>query len=45
MDWIKGELLEDHGHERHYIATCGNFTGVWVEIDGEFDDIIEIENE
>lgn len=44
MEWIKGDLIETHDHEKHYSASYGtSMMGIWVEIDGEFSEIIDIE--
>ena len=45
--WDRDCLIEQHPHENQYFAigedSEGNFyEGEWIEIDGEFDDIINI---
>jgi len=46
--WERDFLIESHGHANYYYATGedeqGNqFEGQWLEINGEFEEVTEIE--
>lgn len=45
--WERGDLIESHDHENHYHASGESdsgekYSGCWIEIDGEFSEITNI---
>jgi hypothetical protein len=48
ITWEKNDVSENHGHVIYYNCSGkdldGNeYLGIWVEINGEFDEIVEID--